>query len=481
MTYALHGIETVTTVAGPRPVKEVASGIVGLVGLAPIHHVDPAAAPPAPNKLAALVTPRHDAKMGPVLAGYDIPTALREHRYEKGGTVVAINVFDPAVHKIDVAEATFPIADGKLQLPHGDLISAVVKKIADPDVTMTSPADYTIDRITGLISVTAGGQLVGQATAKVAYVRANPAAVDAEDIIGAVSVAGIRSGAKAFLDSQSKFGYKPRLLIAPSFSGDASVRSELADLASKLRAFAICDVPAGTSLEDAIEGRLPSGTVDLQSTNGRVVFVYPQYYVPVPGGRELVPFSPGYAACVARTDREVGFHKSPSNRTLERVSGLEVDLTVSLDDATADVQRLNAAGITTIYSGGEKGYRVFGNRSAAFPGNEGIMSFVSAQRTVDMVSEAIEGACFEYLDGVIGPALIQSVLADVNAYVRQLITRGALISGSYVAYRPEDNPTEDLQTGKIKFFRADCPPPPAEHITWLHVVDTTLLANIFGG
>ena len=145
------------------------------------------------------------------------------------------------------------------------------------------------------------------------------------------------------------------------------------------------------------------------------------------------------------------------------------------------MQRLNAAGITTIYSGGEKGYRVFGNRSAAFPGNEGIMSFVSAQRTVDMVSEAIEGACFEYLDGVIGPALIQSVLADVNAYVRQLITRGALVSGSYVAYRPEDNPTEDLQTGKIKFFRADCPPPPAEHITWLHVVDTTLLANIFGG
>lgn len=474
----LHGIETVTTVKGPRPVKEVASGIVGLIGLAPTHHVLPASNPPAANAIAALVTPANDARLGPDLPGYTIPSALKDHRAEQGSTVVVINVFNPAVHQTVVADAAHPIAAKRIVLPHGDLISAVVKNGA---TTCVEGTDYTIDRVTGVISIVDGGALAAATTANVAYVRANPAAVDAEDIIGAVDAGGVRTGLQALLGAKAQLGYAPKILIAPGFTGDAAVQQALLAVASKLRAVVIGDLPAGTTLEDAIASRLPSGSVSAQSVSDRMIYAYPHLRIPRPGGTDLKPFSPTLAASMARTDREVGYWRSLSNRKLEQPTGLELNLSVSLDDPTADVQRLNAAGLVTVYAGGEKGFRVWGNHSASFPGDIGIGTFIAARRTIDMVTEAIEGATFEYLDGSIGDVLIQQVLADVNEYVRTLIGRGALIPGSYVDCRAEDNPTADLQAGRLKFFRADCPPVPAEHITWLHTVDTTLLANIFGG
>lgn len=473
----LHGTETITTVAGSRMIQEVKSGIVFLVGTAPIHAV--AAGAPAVNALSRCVTDTDDAKFGGVaFPGYSIPKALQDIRGEKGATVLVCNVFDPAVHKTDVVEATLTITAKKIALAHGDITALTVKTVAD--VVCVEGTDYTVDKLTGIITVK--GSLNVAASAKVAYSYADPSQVDAVDIIGAVSVGGVRSGAQTARNGMSLFGVNPKLLIAPGFSSDASVEQALTLLAEPLRAMALVDVAIGSSLEDVLEGRLPAGALSLLSTSYRTIYCYPHAKVPVPGGgTELRPLSQILAGSIARTDNEIGYWRSPSNRKLNRVIGTELPLTAAINDETCDTNRLNEVGIVTIFSAGTSGIRTWGNRSAAFPSEVDILTFIAPKRVTDMVAESIELATLTHLDGPINDVLIKAVLGDVNEYIRSLVGRGALVAGSDVQCLPEKNPTAQLAAGKIVFTRNDCPPPPAERITFEQTVDTTLLANIFGG
>ena len=342
----LHGTETITTVAGSRMIQEVKSGIVFLVGTAPIHAV--AAGAPAVNALSRCVTDTDDAKFGGVaFPGYSIPKALQDIRGEKGATVLVCNVFDPAVHKTDVVEATLTITAKKIALAHGDITALTVKTVAD--VVCVEGTDYTVDKLTGIITVK--GSLNVAASAKVAYSYADPSQVDAVDIIGAVSVGGVRSGAQTARNGMSLFGVNPKLLIAPGFSSDASVEQALTLLAEPLRAMALVDVAIGSSLEDVLEGRLPAGALSLLSTSYRTIYCYPHAKVPVPGGgTELRPLSQILAGSIARTDNEIGYWRSPSNRKLNRVIGTELPLTAAINDETCDTNRLNEAGIVSAAS-----------------------------------------------------------------------------------------------------------------------------------
>ena len=474
----LHGTETITTVKGARQIQEVKSGIIFLVGTAPIHRVTSGA--PAVNALIRCVTDTDDARFGTVeYAGYSIPKALQDIRGEKGASVFVCNVFDPAVHKTVVAEATLTITNKKIQLPHGDITAITVKTVAD--AATVENTDWTLDRVTGLLTVK--GALDAAASAKVAYTYADPSQVDAADIIGSVSVGGVRTGIQTAKNGMSLFGAHPKLLIAPGFSSDASVEQALSLIAGgPARGFALADVAIGTTVEDALAGRLPGGELTLLSASKRVIYCYPHVKVPVPGGgTELRPYSQILAGSIARTDNEIGYWRSPSNRKLERVVGTELPLTSAINDETCDTNRLNEAGFVTVFSAGTSGIRTWGNRSAAFPSENDILTFIAPQRVTDIVGESIELATLTHLDGPINDVLIKAVLADVNEFIRVLVARGALITGSDVQCLPEKNPTSQLAAGKIVFTRNDCPPPPAERITFEQTVDTTLLANIFGG
>ena len=94
-----------------------------------------------------------------------------------------------------------------------------------------------------------------------------------------------------------------------------------------------------------------------------------------------------------------------------------------------------------------------------------------------MVDEAIELAALEYLDGPVSDVLIQAILDDVNAFLRILVTRGALEAGSRLEYFAEDNTPAELAAGHLTFTKTFCPPPPLERLTYKSVLDTTLLGS----
>lgn len=471
MTEFLHGVETFELLAGPRPIQQVRSAVIAIVGTAPVHHV---ADPPALGRPVLVASDRDNVQLGPRLSGYTLPDALVDVQDQGAGLIVAVNVFDPAEHNTPVAAADYDVADGGVTLPHGDLISVTVRDEGDEAPDRVEGTDYTVDRVTGEIAILEGGALESAARVSVAYVRADPSQVTDEDIIGTINEAGVRSGAQALLDVQSLFGFAPKILIAPGYSSEATVRAALQVLAqsTKLRAVVLADAPVAATRDEVLAARGPGGDFDLQASDERVYYCYPHLKV----GDRLSPLASRLAGVIARTDAERGYWHSPSNKPILGVTGVEAHLTASISDPTCDVNLLNAAGVGTVFTGHGLGIRTWGNRSSAFPGSSDVTTFLSVRRTIDVVDESIERFTLAHLDGPIGPVLIEAVLADVNDFLRTLMQRGALVAGSRVEYFAEDNPPSQLANGHIVFTKTVCPPPPAERITYKSVIDTTLLS-----
>lgn len=86
MNNFLHGVETVDIKQGTRPVREVRSGIIGIVGTAPTGDV---------NKLTLCLNDQDDAQFGQVTADtakHTLPSSLKTLREQGAGAILVINV-----------------------------------------------------------------------------------------------------------------------------------------------------------------------------------------------------------------------------------------------------------------------------------------------------------------------------------------------------------------------------------------------------
>lgn len=482
----LHGVETVEVKKGPRSIQTVKTAIIGLVGTAPIFEV--AAEDQTKNIPVQVLGDRDGAKFfGSKRAGYTIPQALDAIFTKGAGTVVVVNVFDPATHTTDVAapgEAhTFPNSDTDLSidLGHEGLSGDVVVKNSDGTVTYQPTTDYTVDAVNGTITRVTSGTIAKNATVKVTYSYADPSKVTPADIIGTVDASGNRTGLKALRDIFSLYGYNPKILIAPGYSTQDSVAVEMESLANKLRAVALIDAPVGTPLQAALSGRGPEGTINFEYAYKRLILLYPhvKVYDPETDSTVLEPYSQHFAGVMADTDLKLGYHWSPSNKEIRGIVGVEAPLTAGINDPTSEVNALNEAGIVTIFNSFGTGYRTWGNRTAAWPASTGPETFISVLRTADVIHESIEYASLQFIDRPIDQAFIDAVIESVNSFLRTLIGRGAIIDGS-CTYDANDNPATELSLGHITFAYDFMPPPPAERLTFKSFIDISKLKSLGG-
>jgi hypothetical protein len=149
-------------------------------------------------------------------------------------------------------------------------------------------------------------------------------------------------------------------------------------------------------------------------------------------------------------------------------------------DSASDTNTLNSQGIVTAFQAFGTGVRVWGNRSAGFPSYSTPDVFIPVRRTMDVIEQSVQLAMMQFLDQPISNGLIAAILASVNAFIRTLIQRGALIAGT-ASYNPAENPASQIAAGQL-VFDIDCmPPPPAERITFNVFIDTTLLSQLGNG
>ena len=109
----LHGVETIEILKGPRPIRQVKTAVVGLIGTAPTGAV---------NEPTIVLSERDAAAFGDVAISRDftIPAALDAIFDQGAGTVIVVNVLNPATHKSAVtAEAvTLSAVTNSAKLAH---------------------------------------------------------------------------------------------------------------------------------------------------------------------------------------------------------------------------------------------------------------------------------------------------------------------------------------------------------------------------
>src|SRR5271154_1360381 len=177
------------------------------------------------------------------------------------------------------------------------------------------------------------------------------------------------------------------------------------------------------------------------------------------------PYSQWVAGAIAAKDLAQGYWWSPSNTQVDGMLGPDVTLYASILDPSSDTNNLNAQGIVTVFNAFGTGLRVWGNRSAAYPTVTTPNNFISVRRTIDVIEESVELAMLQFIAQPISNALISAILASVNAFIRSLIWRGALVAGS-ASYNPAENPTNQIAAGQLVFDIDVMSPPPAERLTF---------------
>jgi phage tail sheath protein FI len=493
----LHGVEVIEVQSGPNPVRIVKSAVIGLVGTAPSWAVIAPAAAPAPNSPALVSSALDAANFGPLIQGYTIPYALAAIQAQGAGQAIVINVFDPARHFTALAAQpmSFPAAGAQvLNLGHMG-VSGVVLKNQAGTTTYSGATDYSLDPVNGVITALPGGTLTAGEAVSVSFNYADPTKVADADVIGAVA-GGVYTGIQALQTTYGTMGFFAKLLAAPGYSQNPDVAGAMAVMANTIRAMALVDSAPATPVATAIANRGAAGN-SFDTSSSRVILCYPQetFYdaglVPTgvtvsAAGTPLTtpysaisvgPYSQWVAGAIAAKDFANGYWWSPSNTEVAGILGPDVDIYASILDPLSDVNNLNAQGIATVFNAFGTGLRVWGNRSAAYPSSTSPANFINVRRTMDVIEESIQLSMLQFIDQPISNALITAILASVNAFIRSLIQRGALVAGS-ASYNPAENPPSQVAAGQLVFDVDVMPPPPAERITFQSFIDSSLLAQL---
>lgn len=252
----------------------------------------------------------------------------------------------------------------------------------------------------------------------ISYRYLNPSAVTAADIIGAINIAGQRTGMKLLEDTYSLYGFKAKILIAPVFCTQRSVSTELIALAEKLDAITYIDAPIGTTFSQVLSGRGARGVINFNTSSERARLCYPhvKVYDAATDSERLEPLSSRAAGLRAKVDLDNGFWWSNSNQEILGITGVERSLSAMIDDPQSEVNQLNENGITTVFNSYGTGMRLWGNRTAAWPTVTHMRNFENVRRTGDVINESIRYFSQQYLDMPINQALIDALTESVNAY-----------------------------------------------------------------
>ena len=435
----LHGVETIEIETGPRPVKAVKSAVIALIGTAPCGPV---------NKPTLCLSESDAAQFGSTQANFTIPQALKAIYDHGAGTVVVINVLDPAKHGSNISNESITFdANNQAKLAHRNVRNVVLKPSSSNSSTFNTAA-FSVDEQTGIITRT-GADIPPGAKVCAYYSWCDPTKVTAADIIGAVNTAGDRTGMKLLQDTYNLYGFYAKILLAPVFCTQKSVTTELIAQAEKLGAITYIDAPIGTTFQQVLAGRGSQGAINFNTSSDRARLCYPHVKV----------------------------YDGITNQEIQGITGIERSLSAMIDDPQSEVNQLNENGITTIFNSYGSGLRLWGNRTAAWPTVTHMRNFENVRRTGDVINESIRYFSQQYIDMPINQALIDALTESVNTWGRKLIADGALL-GFECWYDPARNSPTELSAGHLLLSYKFTPPPPLERLTFETEITSEYLVSL---
>lgn len=454
ITQFYHGPEVVEVDDGIRPIQVAASAIIGLIGTAPDAD---ASVFPLNEPVLIVGQPRKAAKLGD--AG-TLKAAVDGILDQGGATIVVVRVEEG----IDQAETISNILGDVTLMTGVHAFRAARSKVSTVPRLLIAPG-YTGVRPAGVsdIAIDAGGTGYDAATTTVTI---TPAAGDTTGT-GATASAVVADGAVVGITiTRPGINYTapPTVTIAGDGTGATAtatiatvanpVVAELLGIAQRLRAVILADGP-NTTMEDAA-----AWIGDWGSDRVYMVDPHVQVWDTEIDGAVDQPASARVAGLISRMDQERGYWWSPSNQVINGIVGSSRPIDWAIGDPHSEANWLNERRAATIIR--RDGFRLWGNRSAAA---DPLWAFLSVRRTADMVYEAVEATFMWAMDRPLSPQLVLDIQESVNAFLRQLRARGAILGGR-CWLDPELNTPADLMAGHLTLDFDIEPPAPMERLTF---------------
>ena len=245
-----------------------------------------------------------------------------------------------------------------------------------------------------------------------------------------------------------------------------AVVAELIGIAERMRSVIIADGP-NTNDADAIAYAGDFGSK-------RVYVVDPNAIKTDSAGNLVNAYSSAaVAGLIAKTDNDLGFWWSPSNQTINGIQGTARPIDFKLGDPNSRANLLNEKNVATIIR--QNGFRLWGNRTLS---SDPKWKFLCVVRTADIINDSLAAAHLWAVDRAIGKQYVTEVVEGVNAFLRSLIVRGAILGGTCWA-DPDLNTDDQIANGHIWFDFDFTPAYPAEHVTFRSQMVNDYISTIF--
>lgn len=346
--------------------------------------------------------------------------------------------------------------------------------------------DYAAEYIDGEVVVTViNSAKVLDDTITITYNVVDASQVKASDLIGTVDDKGRSTGIE-LVDSVAPLfttntggnivSILAGVLLAPKFSCDESVATALKvkaqGVSGMFPALAVVDLDTSKAVnyQDAADLKIRNALND-----SHMLVCWPKVKL----ADRVFHMSTHAAALMQQTDSREGNeipYISPSNHSMSvgctcLEDGTEVFLT--RDQANY----LNGNGICTAIN--IAGWRFWGNRTAAYPGDTSPQnSFIPVRRMFNYVTNFIMTNYLTTLDSPLTRRMIDSVLNKANIWLAGLTNQGALL-GARLEFNQDDNDLASLADGKVVFALMLTPPSPAKEIHFSLRYDINYLNTLF--
>jgi phage tail sheath protein FI len=451
----LHGTEVLEITDGIRPISTVKSSVIGLVGTAPDAD---AATFPLNTPVLLYGEQRLAAKLDTTGDGEGtLKDAIDAIFDQTGAVVVLVRVEEGAT---DAETLSNILGDSTLMTGVWALLTAQTEVKVTPRI-LIAPG-FTGVRPSGVSTIAVD-------TAGTGYSDATTTVTITGDGEGAEATATIVDGAiTAITVTKKGFGYTAAPAVTVTDTGDGAgatatatiasvanpVVAELQGIAERMRSVIIADGPNSTNTA-AITYREDWGS-------DRIYIVDPHVSVWDTDLDAAVaqPASGRVAGLIAKIDNQHGFWWSPSNKVINGIVGVARPIDFALSDSNCAANYLNENEVTTIIQA--DGYRLWGNRTTSADPQ---WAFLSVRRTADMIEESIEQGYLWANDRPMSVQLFADIIGGVEAYLRTLKSRGAILGGK-VWFDQELNSETVLKAGQA-FIDFDIEPPaPLERLTF---------------
>lgn len=481
-----HGVYPSEVPTSIIPPVKTSAGLPVVFGTAPLHLAsDPAGA----NKPVLCYSYAEAVKAFGYSADWEKYT-LCEFIYShfslfNVAPVVLVNVLDPTIHKEEVTNQTIDVAGGTLVITGQPvLLDTLIVKLVEAGQPLVVGTDYVAgynDDLNVVITPIDGGAIAGsQESLVVSYTKLNPAAVDSDDIVGGIDVnTGNPEGLELVAQVYPLFQIVPGQILAPGWSTDplvaAVMHAKAGSINSVFQAIAIADIPTAGENAATQYTQAPAWKTNNNYVNPRLIVGWPKVSL---GGRQF-HLSTQIAGINCQTDAANDDipYMSPSNKALQAnaavlASGSAVSL--ALDQANY----LNGQGIVTAlnFIGG---WRLWGNRTGAYPGNTDIKdTFIPVRRMFNWIANTLVLTHWQKVDAPITRRLVETLIDSANIWFNGLAAR-EMILGGRVEFLEDENPTTDLLNGVFRLHYYVAPPPPAEDIEEVIEYDVSYFNTLF--